>query len=375
MIIAVNTNMLREDYHGTNGRFVSETLGLITEQHPEHQFIFVSGNAYNREWMRRSNITTVIAAPGRNNPLFLKWWYDYRLAAILKKYKADVYFAADGVCSLRTKIPQCLLVNHISFKHYPHGIPASRLFFLRKYTHRWLQKAKQVITLSEFSKKDIIDNYPGAGDKIKTMHSGVSDIFRPVSDSQRTDTIEKYSDGIEYFLYVGSVQQRKNLINLLKAFSIFKKRQRSGLKLLLAGRSDDKKFTATLSSYKYRDDVILTGYLDDQVLSKLMASAWALVYPSLWEGSGLTVAEAMRSKIPVIVSQNSALSEIAGDAALYADPHDPSSIAEQMMLIYKDERLRTELIEKGYQRSQEFDWGKTAKQLWAILNDCINPES
>ena len=121
------------------------------------------------------------------------------------------------------------------------------------------------------------------------------------------------------------------------------------MKLVLAGRLAWKyeSFTESLKSYKYRDDVILTGYLPEEELAGLTAAAYAMVYPSLYEGFGLPVAEAMQSGVAVITSSNSAMQEIAGEAALYADPTDINAIADQLKRIYKDETLRSELTVKG----------------------------
>ena len=141
------------------------------------------------------------------------------------------------------------------------------------------------------------------------------------------------------------------------------------MKLVIAGRLawKNEEFLEKLKSYKYRDDVIVTGYLPDDQLASLMGSAYALVYPSLWEGFGIPVIEAMRCSVPVITSENSAMQEIAKEAALYANPADPASIAEKMIQIYKDEKLRNELIEKGTFIQAEYTWDKAASQLW----DCL----
>src|SRR4029078_4691423 len=132
------------------------------------------------------------------------------------------------------------------------------------------------------------------------------------------------------------------------AFSIFKKRLQSNMKLVIAGRLAWKnhEFMQLINTYKYKADVILTGYLSEAELALLLESAYALVYPSLFEGFGVPVAEAMKCEVPVLTSEKTSMQEVAGDAALYFNPKDHSDIADKMMLIYKDENLRKELIEK-----------------------------
>ena len=138
------------------------------------------------------------------------------------------------------------------------------------------------------------------------------------------------------------------------------------MKLVIAGRLawQSETFIEKLKSYKYRNDVVLTGYINDNTLADLMGSTYALVYPSLFEGFGVPIIEAMQSGTPVITSNTSSMPEIGGDAVLYANPNDVDELAKQMMLIYKDENLRSNLIEKGLIRSKQFSWDASAEQLW-----------
>ena len=141
------------------------------------------------------------------------------------------------------------------------------------------------------------------------------------------------------------------------------------MKLVLAGRLAWKygSFLEKMKSYKYRNDVVLTGYLEENELVKLVGSAYALVYPSFLEGFGVPVLEAMQCNVPVITSTNSSMEEIAGDAALFVDPASFEDIAEKMMLVYKDEKLREELIRKGQLITPQFSWDKTAALLWQAI--------
>ena len=141
------------------------------------------------------------------------------------------------------------------------------------------------------------------------------------------------------------------------------------MKLVLTGRLAWKYdgFLKDLKHYKFRDDVVLTGYVEEKELTEITAATYAMVYPSLHEGFGLPVLEAMRSGVPVITSENSSMQEIAGEAALYFDPAQPSSIAEKMMRIYKDESLRNALVAKGFIASLPYSWDRSAKLLWEVM--------
>lgn len=369
MVIAVNTRFLLVDYLEGYGNFIYETFRRITEQHPEHEFIFIFDRPYDKRFLFSNNIKTVVTGPAARHPLLWKLWYDIKVPVILKRYKVDVFVSCDGFCSLGTKVPQCLVVHDLAFLHYPSAIKKSHLLFYKRYTPKFLGKAISIATVSEFSKKDIIAQYGTDAKKINVVYNGVKEIFNPINNDAKATIKNKYTDGKEYFIYAGSIHPRKNLITLLKAFSVFKKRQQTNMKLVLAGRLawQYESFEKDLKSYKYRNDVVLTGYVEDAVLADIIGAAYALVYPSLFEGFGVPVLEAMRCDVPVITSADSAMQEIAKDAALYADANSHTDIANKMMLLYKDENLRKELILKGRQIVKQYSWDKTATLLWQSI--------
>ena len=373
MTIAINTRFLLNDYLEGYGYFVFETLKLITNAHKEHQFIFIFDRPYDQRFIFSENITPVIAAPPARHPLLWKYWYEIKIPAVLKKYKADVFVSADGYCSLKTKIPQCMVVHDLAFLHYPSHAKKSHLRYFKRQVPKFLEKAKVIATVSEFSKKDILKHYKIPAEKIDVVYSAAKEIFKPSSENIKQETKNKFSEDKEYFLYVGAIHPRKNLLNLLKAFSVFKKRLKSNMKLVLVGRLAWKyeSFIEKLKNYKYRDDVVLLGYTEEQKLVNIIGSAYALVYPSLLEGFGVPVLEAMRCETPVITSINSSMQEIAKDAALYADPNSHEDMAEKMMRMYKDENLRNELIEKGKSVSKEYSWDRTAGLLWKCIEKAM----
>ncbi|MBK5270363.1 MAG: glycosyltransferase family 4 protein [Bacteroidia bacterium] len=374
MRIAVNTRFLLDGYQEGFGYFVYETFKRITKDHPEHEFIFIFDRPYDQRFVFGPNVIPVVTGPAARHPLLWKLWYDVKVPAVLKKYKADIFVSCDSFCSLTTKLPQVLVVHDLSFLHHPAFIKKSHLLFYKRYMPRFLSKAKSIVTVSEFSKADISSHYKINPDKIDVVFSAVKEIFAPLNNEEKQETRNKYSGGREYFVYAGAIHPRKNLINLLKAFSGFKKRQQSNLKLLLAGRLAWKyeSFIQNLKTYKYRNDVIMTGYIAEEELVKVIGSAYALVYPSFFEGFGVPVLEAMQCNVPVITTINSSMQEIAKMAALYADANDYNDMADKMMRIYKDESLRNELIKKGKQIAPLYSWQKTADLLWQSILKAIN---
>lgn len=369
MRIAVNTRFLLPDNLEGYGYFLYESLRRITENHPEHDFIFIFDRPFDRRFVFKSNVTAVVTGPPARHPVLWKLWYDISLPRIIRKYKADLVLHCDGFCSLATDVPQCMVVHDLAYIHYPSFIPRSHVLYMKRYMPKFLQKASSIATVSSFSKADIMRQYGIPESRIQVVYSAAKKSFRAVSLEEKEKIKERYTGGREYFLYTGAIHPRKNLLNLLKAFSVFKKKQNSNLKLVIAGRLAWKYsvFVESLKTYKYRHDVIVTGYLPEEELTALTASAYAMVYPSLWEGFGVPVLEAMRCGVPVITSKNSPMEEIAGDAALFADPEQFHDIAEKMMQVYKDEKLRQELIDKGKDIEPAYSWDRTAELLWESM--------
>jgi len=374
MKVAVNARFLLTDYLEGYGYFIYETFKHIIKNHPEHEFIFIFDRPFDKRFLLSSNVKAIIAGPPARHPLLWKLWYDIKVPAVLRKFKADVFISCDGFCSLTTKVPQCLVVHDLAFLHYPSFTKKSHLFFYKKYTAKFLNKAKSVATVSEFSKRDIISQYKIPADKIDIVYNAAKEIFHPLSYEEKKITKEKYTEGKEYFAYAGAIHPRKNLINLLKAFSGFKKRQQTNMKLVVAGRLAWKyeSFIKSLKTYKYRNDVVMTGYLNEEELVKIIGAAYAVVYPSFFEGFGVPVLEAMNCNTPVITSTGSSMQEIAKDAVLYADANNHNDIADKMMRVYKDENLRNELIQKGKHIVQLYSWDKTAELLWQTVLKAVN---
>ncbi|MBO9658821.1 MAG: glycosyltransferase family 4 protein [Chitinophagaceae bacterium] len=374
MNIAVNTRFLLSNTLEGYGYYLKEMLSRLVANHPEHQFIFIFDRPYSNEFVQAPNITPVIAGPPARHPLLWKWWYDIRIPAVLKKYKADVFLSGDGFCSLATSVPQCLVIHDLAFLHHPSFIYRSHLLYYRRYTPKFLKKASSIVTVSQFSKEDIVSKYKTDPAAIDVIYNAARSSMHPLSWQEKQSVTHEYTGGKNYFIYAGSIHPRKNLVNLLKAFSIFKKRQKSDWKLVIAGRAawQSGKFMDSISSYKYRGDLVMTGYTDDQKLTQLIGAAYAMVYPSLFEGFGMPVVEAMQAGVPVITSKDSAMQEIGGDAALYADPTDHEDIADKMMRIYKDEALRDRLIQAGLEKAAEYDWERSAEMLWASILKAVH---
>ena len=368
-MIAVNARHLLKDRLEGCGYFVQETFRVLAAAHPGHRFYFLLDRPQESPEGFSPNVQFMFAGPAARHPLLWKIWFDLRIPLMLKKIKAEVFVSPEGFASLTTRVPQCLVVHDLGFLHYPETYKKLHVLYMRHMTPSFIKKAKQVATVSEFSKSDIIKQYGTDPQKIDVVFNGVKDVFRPIDPITQQRTRDEFTGGKDFFIYVGALQPRKNLVNLLRAFSVFKKRQQSSMKLVLTGRLawKNEDFLQKLHTYKYRDDVVLTDYLDEELLARLLGSAYALVYPSLFEGFGVPVLEAMKCGVPALTSKDSSMQEIAGAAGLYFDPNDHQDMAEQLMRIYKDEQLRGQLVEQGLQKAKEYTWQRTAALLWESM--------
>lgn len=366
MVIAVNAIFLQKNLLEGYGHYSNEILNRIVQSNPEHQFIFIFDRPFNKKFIFANNVTAIQVAPAaRHVPAFI-YWYNISAALAIKKYKPSIWIQPYGFCSLTTAIPQLLVVHDLAFKQAKKEISWHQQWFYQYFTPKFLKKATNIITVSNYSKHAIEKAYPFTKDHVKVIPGAARVEFKPINWEEKEQIKEAYAEGFEYFICVGGISPRKNLMNVLKAFSLFKKWHKSNMKLVFAGRLawNYQEILEKLKTYKYKDDVVLTGYLTDELLQKLTAAAYASLYMSNYEGFGLPIVEAMQAGVPVIAGNNSGMPEVGGNAALYADSLNPEKIAEQMQLLYKDEKLREIIINKGFQRAETFNWDITAALFW-----------
>jgi glycosyltransferase involved in cell wall biosynthesis len=376
MRIAINAIFLQNNPMEGYGHYTAEVVQRMIEAHPEDDFLLVYDRSWDKDFINKPNVTHLLVTPAARHPLSFKYWYDIKASAAVKRWKADVWFQPYGFCSLTSSVPQVLMIHDLSFKHYPQYISWYQRLYYRWFTLSFIRKAKKLITVSDFSKNDIIKNYRTPENKIAVIPGAARKGFIPLDWEEKLAVKNGYADGREYFLFVGGVHPRKNLLNLLKAFSHFKKWQHSNMKLLVAGRLawqyDD--LLEKMKTYKYRDDVVLLGYLPEAQLQKVVGAAYALVYPSWFEGFGLPILESMQAGVPVICSNTSSMPEVAGDAALLIDPASHDAIGKEMLALYRSEGIRNAFIEKGLQRVQSFSWDITAAAVYKELKQAVLPQ-
>jgi glycosyltransferase involved in cell wall biosynthesis len=372
--IVVNTRLLLKNKLEGIGRFSYETLKRITKQHPEDHFIFVFDRDFDEEFIFADNITPIILSPQARHPFLFYWWFEFSLPPILNRLKPDVFLSPDGYLSLRSNVPQLPVMHDLNFAHYPEDLP----FLVRKYYNRFFpkfaQKAARIATVSEYSRKDIASTYGIDVQNIDVVYNGINEGFRPVADNIAKEIKEEFTDGKDYFLFVGSLHPRKNIARLMQAYDNYRKSSGSDKKLLIVGARYwwTTEIKNAYEGMQHMNDVIFTGHVTDDVLYKIMASAFALTYVPYFEGFGIPIVEAMQCGVPVITSNVTSMPEVAGDAAMLTDPFSVDSITQAMLALDKDEALRNKLVAKGKERCAQYSWDRSAALLWESIVKTVN---
>jgi glycosyltransferase involved in cell wall biosynthesis len=369
MRIAVNTRFLLPHKMEGFGWFTYETVKRMVLAHPEHEFIFFFDRQFDPKFIFAKNVEGVVLNPPARHPILFKIWFNYAVTKALEKYRADVFFSPDGYLSMRTDVPQIGVIHDLNFEHYPQDLPRSARNYLRRYFPKFAQKARQLITVSEFSKQDIIKTYGIDEARIAVAYNGASEIFRPLAAGEKQKTRESFTKGEDYFVFVGAIHPRKNIQRLLEAFNAFKDQSGSGTKLLVVGENlwRSKKMKTVL----LHPDIMFTGHQPIEMLAKIIASAKALAFVSYFEGFGIPLVEAMKAGCPILSGNLTSLPEVAGDAAIYCDPMNVTSIKDGLVKLDSDAALRTDLIEKGKTRANQFSWDFTAQKTWEVIESVI----
>ena len=301
------------------------------------------------------------------------------LSTELRKNPVDVLhvqFTAPPFCPC----PVVVSIHDLSFEHLPQTFNRRSRTQLRLTVRHSARRAARILSLSEHTRRDIIETYGINEDHVNAIPLAAPDHFAPVHDSEELQRV-RHNYGIdgEYILSVGSIQPRKNLARLIKAYaslrgdgSIDKLPQ-----LVLAGKCAwlyDETLRA-LDESGAKEAVILTGYVPEGDLPALYSGALCFVYPSYFEGFGLPPLEAMKCGAPVIVGDRTSLPEVVGEAALMVDPFDVEAIAAAIKRLIKDSDLRTELSVKGQERANTFNWLETARRTLAVYQQVARASS
>lgn len=334
-------------------------------------------------------IVTRRAFPGKAG---WKLWYDWQIERVAKKYKADLVMTTGGRAASGISFPQCLWIPESS------GPDTGNLSKVKNQIRKLVTQKKRrgnnageagaILTFTETDKTNLAGDQDDPDLNRKVGHRrdagsifvipGAADEgFIPLSAEEKEVVKQNYSGGKEYFLSLNSGGGPEDRIEVLKSFSLFKKRQKSNMQLILAGsglstdgspdNSRDKHFSKKLETYKYRADVHIYDHLPGEELSHLLGAAYTFIYPYNRDNLGISLLNSWKCEVPVITPSIGRVPETGGGAALYDHPGDPASLAGLMMTLYKDESRRNDLIEKGKTRLELFTWEHSVDRLWEAI--------
>lgn len=298
-------------------------------------------------------------------------WYQIGLPRRMKKDEINLYHDPVYPLPFHLPVPGVITVHDLSNYTNP-GVHRFRSALSARLFPSHIRKARQIITDSFFSASELERLFPWAADKINVIHLGISDRFQRITHPSSLESVRKlYGLPSRFLLFLGTLEPRKNIRRLLEAFTLSCSSIPHSLVITGGLGWKYKKLLELISDHPNKDRILLTGFVEDMHLPALLSSAEFLVYPSILEGFGFPILEAMACGTPVITSNVSSMPEIAGDAAFLIDPLSIESIAEGISKIATDTDLRRELSNRGLRRARQFSWNRTAIETMEVYRKAI----
>lgn len=354
MRIAVNASPLLQDTPADTGNVASELVYRMCNLNPETEFVLIADKPGKLLRPLPANAQMIVRKPLAANALGRYIWRKVQWKSILRKLKADRLLCIDEVLPVPDDFPAYLVITR------------DIAIINKDITSQYIRRFNGIALFSEFMREQLNNRFGGLDNKITLLQPGVSETYMPVNWEEREEIKREYAGGMEYFIAVGSLDPSNNIIPLLKAFSLLKKRLRSGVKLVLAGRRtvDGDEIAESLQTYKFREDVVWIAKPDEVVLARLIAGAYGIVHTPGADGLCVPVFAALRSQVPAVVINAGAAPEAGGDASLKAVAGDITDLSEKMGALYKDELLRSRLLAHTQQIPS---WDVAARDLGNII--------
>jgi len=294
----------------------------------------------------------------------------FSLSHQAKKYEIQLFHEPHYTLPYFLKCKKVVSIHDLIHLKFPQHLSGKKAYIYAKFMFgQAVKKADKILAGSENTKKDILELFKTKREKIDVIYYGVDENFKPVKDQNLLENFRnKYKLPAKYILYSGSMRKHKNLNNALKAYAVLKDKSHD-LVLAGVGLQNQKVLEPLLIELEITEKVKIIPFLDYTELVLLYNSASLLFFPTLYEGFGLPVLEAMACGIPVISSNNSSISEVSGDATLLVDPANLKEMAESLEKVLIDTSLRRKMISSGLERAKMFTWKKTAEQTLKIYQE------
>ena len=300
---------------------------------------------------------------------FPRLWTHLRLSAeLLRRPRPDVLFVPAHVLPLAHPLPSVVTVHDLGYRYFPEAHPTAQRLYLDWSTRFSARGATRVIADSQATRHDLVRFYGIPESKIRVVYPGFDETLA-LTDPARVRA--RYGLPQAYVLHVGTLQPRKNIGRLIEAMELLKTRA-PGVRLVLAGRAGWLSEPIVARARALPGLVQLLDYVPDEDLAGLYSGARAFAFPSLYEGFGFPVLEAMACGTPVVCANTSSLPELAGDAALLVDPLDTTALASTLGRLLDDPSLRASLTERGLAQVRQFSWAKAAEEVMGVMEEAVS---
>lgn len=377
MKVGVDVRVLMDKYYSGVSEYAANLLKAIFEADKENSYKLFFNSYHDQserlsKWNKNNAELTGLNIPNKIfNYLFQKILSYPKLDKILGG--VDVFWSPHfNFTKLSQDAKKVITVHDLSFLRYPEFFSVRKNFWHKALgIKKTLREADKIIAVSTNTKNDIVELLEINEDKVQVIYSGNNALKKDISEADAKDFLAKKKISGRILLYLGTIEPRKNIINLIKAYNSLRKsgEEYTDVKLVLAGASGWKN-RLTYREWQlspYKNDIRFLGYVNQFEKDALYSQATLFVYPSFYEGFGFPPLEAMTYGVPVISANVSSLPEVVGDAALMINPYEFSEISEAFKLILNNEDLRNSLISKGLKRAGEFSWEKTAKEYLDVF--------
>lgn len=362
MRIGVNARLLLKNRLEGIGWHAYEIIHRLIAQHPEYEFILFYDRKKDILVPEGNHVKTVIVYPPSRHPVLI-WWWTKALARICVKEKLNVFYSPEVLMPQGFQVPTLITIHDLS----PIVLPKSFTFidglYYRYIIPKFANKSSHIITVSEFSKSEIIKLLGTSPEKITVVYNAARSIFHPILKELKQSIRDRFTDGKPYFIYLGSIHARKNVHLLVRAFDQFRTQNKCDIKLVLSGNfmGQDSISHHAIRNSPHANSIIQLGYVSESELNSLLAGAVAMVNLSSYEGFGMPLVEAFQSGIPVIASNHSCYPEITQNAAILVNPNSTDEVTNAMQMVIES---ADEWITKGLERAKSFDWNQAASLVW-----------
>ena len=351
-------------YRGTGiGTYAYQLLNMFNNIDKVNDYVLFAPSPWDMNINLNSNFLTATSESCGSGV----FWDEVNMPNIIKDKNLDIYHVPqNGVGLSKDKICKYVITLHDVIPYRMPNTASDRyLKIFNEEIPKVIPLCDGIITVSNFSKRDIIRSFNCSEDKVYVTHLAAEDIYKPLSKSKSCSLI-KHNYGIDgdFILYIGGFSPRKNIIGLIESFSKLITLYKKNISLVIAGtkgKSYDLYHSRAID-LNIENKVIFPGFIEMNHIPYIYNAAKLFVYPSFYEGFGLPPVEAMACGTPVVTSNSTSIPEIVGDAAILMDPYDVDDLCEKMYLVLTNKELKDSLVSKGLARSSELSWEKTAKQ-------------